>query len=406
MISTRTKLIWVSILYFAEGFPFGLVQDAIPVYLRFQGVGLTSIGLLSLAGLPWTLKFFWAPAVDLLGTRKAWIVGCQVLLSTALLLILAVNPTGSGLFLWCILVLAIFSATQDVAVDAYTIEILETDEMGPANGLRVTAYRIAMIAAGGLFVALAGWIGWQGAFLAASGLMAVYAFASSRAPTLHVVSPASGESRGARESLAMRIWTPLGEICRRPGFVPVMIFILLFKLGDMALAPMVKPFWVDRGFSPLQIGVIPGTLGVLFTIIGALLGGGLTRRWGIFHALWILGLAQAGSNLFYAGAAVLPPSTALMYAAAAVESFCGGLGTAPFLAFLMSICDRRYAATQYALMTALFGLARSVSGAFSGYATEHLGYDAYFFASFFMAFPAYCFLPRVRQWLSDDFESI
>ena len=172
---------------------------------------------------------------------------------------------------------------------------------------------------------------------------------------------------------------------------------LIFE--DVAYDYFDTPFWVDRGFTPLEIGVVPGTLGVIFTIIGALLGGSLTRRWGIFHALWILGLAQAGSNLFYAGAAALPPSAALMYTAAAVESFCGGLGTAPFLAFLMSICNRRYAATQYALMTALFGLARSISGAFSGYGAALLGYDVYFLGSFFMAFPAYCLLPRVRQWL-------
>ncbi|MFC1889259.1 MFS transporter [Thermodesulfobacteriota bacterium] len=399
-MSTRTKLLWVSILYFAEGFPFGLVQDAIPVYMRFQGIGLSSIGLVSLAGLPWTLKFFWAPAVDLLGTRKTWIVGCQVLLSASLLFFVVMNPTQGGFFLWLVMVLAVFSATQDIAVDAYTIEILEKEEMGPANGLRVTAYRIAMIAAGGLFVALAGWVGWGSAFGIASLLMAIYAVTSSRAPARGPEFQSAGEIPATRESLAMKVWTPLAELYRRPGFVPVMVFILLFKLGDMALAPMVRPFWVDRGFTPLEIGVVPGTLGVIFTIIGALLGGALTRRLGIFTALWILGLAQAGSNLFYAAAASLPPSTALMYTASAVESFCGGLGTAPFLAFLMSICDRRYAATQYALMTALFGLARSVSGACSGYATEHLGYAAYFLASFFMAFPAYCLLPRVRKWLS------
>ena len=392
-MSTRTKLCWIAILYFAEGFPFGLVFDAFPVYFRFHHVSLASIGLLSLAGLPWTLKFLWAPAVDLIGSRRSWIVGCQVFLTVTLLLVLGLDPSGEGLILWLIMGLAVLSATQDIAIDAYTIELLDESEMGPANGLRVTTYRIALIAAGGLFVALAGWLGWKGAFTVAAGVLAVYALVSTRAP---VKKPRLSPEDGTR--LAKRIWAPLASLLRRPGFVPVMLFILLFKLGDMALGPMVRPFWVDRNFTPLQIGVIPGGLGVVFTVVGALLGGALTRRWGIFHALWILGLAQAGSNLTYATAAALPPSTELMYGASAVESFCGGLGTAPYLAFLMSICDKQYAATQYALLSALFGLTRSLSGAVSGFAAERFGYAAYFLATFFLAFPAYALLPWVKGW--------
>jgi PAT family beta-lactamase induction signal transducer AmpG len=166
----------------------------------------------------------------------------------------------------------------------------------------------------------------------------------------------------------------------------------------MALGPMVRPFWVDRHFTALQIGAVPGTLGVVATIVGALLGGSLTARWGIFRALWVLGIFQAASNLVYAAAAALPPSTALMYSASFVESLCGGLGTAPFLAFLMSICDKAHAATQYALLTALFGLTRVVAGTVSGWAAEGMGYAAYFAATFALAWPALLVLPWVRQW--------
>ncbi|NIQ39355.1 MAG: hypothetical protein GTN81_12285 [Proteobacteria bacterium] len=130
-------------------------------------------------------------------------------------------------------------------------------------------------------------------------------------------------------SFVQRMRAPLIDFFRRPGLIGIVLFILLFKLGDMSLGPMIRPFWVDRNFTPLQIGVVPGGLGVDFTIAGALLGGPLTRRWGIYHALWMLGLAQAGSNLTYATAATLPPSTTLMYHSSAVESFCGGLETAP-----------------------------------------------------------------------------
>ncbi len=400
-MSTRTKLFWVAILYFAEGFPFGLVFDAFPVYFRFHGVSLANIGLLSLAGLPWTIKFLWAPAVDLIGSRRSWVVGCQVFLALTLLVILTMDPSEGGMIVWLIMGLAVLSATQDIAIDAYTIELLDESEMGPANGLRVTTYRIALIAAGGLLVAMAGWIGWKGAFSVAAVVLALYAVVSSRAPSGEAMARFPETTTGGGAALAQRAWAPLIQLLRRPGFVPVMIFILLFKLGDMSLGPMIRPFWVDRNFTPLQIGAVPGGLGVVFTIVGALLGGSLSRRWGIFHALWILGLAHAGSNLTYATAAALPSSTALMYTASAVESFCGGLGTAPYLAFLMSVCDKQYAATQYALLSALFGLTRALSGAVSGFATEHFGYSTYFILTFFLAFPAYLFLPWIRGWTHD-----
>ncbi|MBW2058576.1 MAG: MFS transporter [Deltaproteobacteria bacterium] len=397
-MSTRTKLFWVAVLYFAEGFPFGLVFDAFPVYLRFQGVSLASIGLLSLAGLPWTVKFLWAPAVDLVGNRRSWVVGCQAFLAFTLLLVLTMDPTEGSMILWLVMGVAVLSATQDIAIDAYTIELLDESEMGPANGLRVTTYRIALIAAGGLFVALAGWIGWKGAFATAALVLGLFAILSMHAPSGVNAGCTAAVPRAPGFALAGRILAPLRELYNRPGFLAVMIFILLFKLGDMSLGPMIRPFWVDRHFTPLQIGAVPGGLGVIFTIVGALLGGSLTSRWGIYQALWILGLTQAGSNLTYAAAAALPPSTALMYTASAVESFCGGLGTAPYLAFLMSICDKRYAATQYALLSALFGLTRALSGAVSGFATERFGYATYFVVTFLLAFPAYAFLPWVRVW--------
>jgi len=398
-MTTKTKLLWVSALYFAEGFPFGLVNDVFPVFLRIHGVRLAEIGLLSLVGLPWTLKFLWAPAVDLWGRRRTWVVGCQVLLTLGLLASLTVDPSRVTGILWAVVLsLAIFSATQDIAIDAYTIELLDEQEMGPANGVRVTAYRVALIAAGGLFVALAGTVGWPIAFLGAAAIMGVCALLSLRLPHMNRTRPPA-LAEGSKVSLAEQaLWIPLQQFFAYRGFLAVMLFVLTFKLGDMALGPMVRPFWVDRQFTPVQIGAVPGTLGVIGTILGALLGGALTARWGIFRALWVLGIFQAASNLGYAAVATLPPSTGLMYGASIVESFCGGLGTAPFLAFLMSICDKAHAATQYALLSALFGLTRVVAGTVSGWATEGIGYAAYFTLTFFLAWPALLLLPRVRSW--------
>jgi len=398
-MKTSTKLTWVAILYFAEGFPFGIVNDALPIFFRIHGIRLADIGLLSLVGLPWTLKFFWAPAVDLWGRRRTWVVGCQIFLVLGLLAVLAVDPSRVSAILWAVVLgLAFFSATQDIAIDAYTIELLDEREMGPANGVRVTAYRVALIAAGGLFVAAAGLIGWPAAFVGAAAVMALSCLLSSRLPHARPDPVTPVPATPTRGTLERAIWTPLQQFFGYPGFVSVMLFVLTFKLGDMALGPMVRPFWVDRHFTPFQIGAVPGTLGVVSTILGALLGGGLTARWGIFRALWVLGIAQAASNLVYAAAAALPPSMPLMYAASIVESFCGGLGTAPFLAFLMSICDKAHAATQYALLSALFGLTRVMAGAVSGWVTEEIGYAAYFTLTFFLAWPALALLPWVRRW--------
>lgn len=405
-MTTKIKLFWVAILYFAEGFPFGLINDTFPVYLRFQGMSLTNIGLLSLAGGPWILKFLWSPLVDFWGRRKAWFAGCQILISLVLLGTFYLNPSNAGPILLLLFVMAILSATQDIAIDAYTIELLDEKEMGPANGIRVTTYRIALIGAGGLLVAMAGFVGWETAIISASILLILLSYISSHTPVVPRHRPNVKAIQGMSSRIIEGVWGPLKPLFKkRSGFIFVMLFILLFKLGDMTMGPMVKPFWVDRKFTPVQIGLIPGFIGVVSTISGALVGGSLTGRWGIFRALWILGIAQAASNLVYAAAAALPPSQLLMYTASVTESFCGGLGTAPFLAFMMSICEKEYAATQYALLSALFGLTRLMSGTISGWATEHLGYTAYFITTFFLAWPAFLLLGRIRAWTVADSNS-
>src|SRR5438876_1526812 len=401
-MSTRQKLVLVAALYFAEGFPFGMFMDIIPVYLRLQNVSLTGIGLVSAAGFAWSLKFFWAPAVDRWGARSTWIWACQALLVIPLLGFAQENFAGVSWTLWTfIILLVLLSATQDIAIDAYTIQLLDKREMGLANGVRVTAYRFALYGTN-LLLAAAEFVGWPPVFLGAAALLAGFSLLSFRAPAAGTVP-----SRGSEESprtLSDAIVMPFRQFLLRPGFLAVAAFVLTFKLGDMALGPMVAPFWVDRKFSAFEIGMVKGTLGGLATIGGALLGGALTSRWGIFRALWVLGIFQAVSNLVYAAAAALPPNTALMYGASLVESFCGGLGTAPFLAFLMSICSKAHAATQYALLSALFGLTRALSGAFSGVATEGMGYAAYFTATFFLAWPAFLLLPWVKDWAGEEHE--
>jgi PAT family beta-lactamase induction signal transducer AmpG len=282
------------------------------------------------------------------------------------------------------------AATQDIAIDAYTIEMLTPGEEGVANGVRVAAYRVALIVAGGVLVALAGRAGWGGAFSGAAALLAVLAAAILMLPRLP-----RREHDTARWLRTFRAWLA------RPGAIAVFLFILLYKVGDTAMGPMVRPFWVDRGLTLDDIAFVTTAFGVGATIVGALVGGALTSRIGIFHALWMLGLLQALSNLGYAAAALADAGRPGIYAASLLESFTGGLGTAAFLSFLMNICDKEQAATQYALLSALFNLSGTLVGAFSGHGAEQLGYGSYFALTFLLALPAYALLPWVRQWIRD-----
>jgi len=384
----RRKLAWVALLYFAEGFPFGIVFDNLPVYFRVHGVSLKDIGLMGLLGLPWTLKVLWAPLVDGFGRKRTWIVAALTAIAVVLAVLPYVEVTTDLHLVWgLLLVLTIASATQDIAIDAYTIGLLDRGEEGIGNGIRVSAYRAALIVGGGGLLALADRAGWTIVFGAAAGIAALLAVALSATPAI------------AAESAPRPPWLPaLADWLRRPGAIFVFLFVLTYKLGDASMGPMVKPFWVDRGLKAWDIAAISNTLGIGLTVGGALVGGMLTSRMGIFRSLWILGLAQAFSNLGYAGAAWLDAGRPGIYAASAVESFTAGLGTAAFLAFLMRICDPAQAATQYAALSAVFALTRTLASAASGFGAERLGYAGYFAFTFVLAFPAYLFLPWIRAW--------
>ena len=385
--SLRVRLAWLAALSFASGFPFGLVNETLPVYLRTHGAGLVEIGLISAVSFPWTFKFIWAPLVDRLGSRRQWIFGCLAGL-TLLTVILAVLELGElARWFWLLLVLMVtLSATQDVAIDAYTIESTTTRELGVANSVRIAAYRIAMFTAGGLLIWMAGRSGWPASFLAGATMIGALTIAALFIP----------EPRRAVASAAS-VWEPLRALLARPGIWAVVVFALLFKLDIYAMEPMTRPFWVDRGLTLEEIGGIltPGRIGA--TVGGAVLGGLVTTKLGIFRGLWILGLVQALSSLGYAGVASVPVSKPLIITAALFENFAHGLGTAAFLAFLMSVCERRYAATQFAVLSALLALSRTLAGGASGVLAESMGYGPYFFLTFLLAIPAFALLPWIKH---------
>jgi MFS transporter, PAT family, beta-lactamase induction signal transducer AmpG len=384
--SLRVRLTWLAALSFASGFPFGLVNETLPVYLRTHGSGLVEIGLVSALSFPWTFKFLWSPLVDRLGTRRQWIAACLTGL-TALTLVLASVELGALARWFWVLLLAIvtFSATQDIAIDAYTIEATTKQELGVANSVRIAAYRVSMFTAGGLLIWLAGRTDWTTSFQTATALLGGLTLASLLLPLAR------------RSASHPSIWEPLRALLTRPGVWAVAVFALLFKLDIAAMEPMTRPFWVDRGFTLEEIGAILTTGRIIATVAGAVLGGILTTRWGIFRSLWVLGAVQAFSSLGYAGAAAAPPSKPLMVGVALFENFAAGLGTAAFVAFLMSVCERRYAATQYAVLSALLALSRTVAGGASGAVAEQLGYAKYFLLTFFLGLPAFLLIPRFRE---------
>jgi PAT family beta-lactamase induction signal transducer AmpG len=391
-VTLRRKLTWVAVLYFAEGFPFGIVVDNLPVYFRVHGVSLVDIGMMSLLGLPWTLKVLWAPLVDRLGHTRRWITLALFAMGALMAGLPWFEPAAPTPALWALLVaLTVASATQDIAIDAYTIGLLDRGEEGIGNGVRVSSYRAALIVGGGGLVAIAEFAGWPTVFATAAAVLVVLAACAHRAPPIRVET-----ERRAPWLESLRAWLS------RPGAAAVFCFVLAYKLGDASMGPMIKPFWVDRGLTVAEIGLVSTTAGVGLSVVGALCGGAFASRFGIFRGLWLLGLAQAFSNLGYAAAAGAGAGRAGIYAASALESFTGGLGTAAFLAFLMRACDKEHAATQYAMLSALFGLTRTLAGAASGVGTARLGYASYFAFTFVLALPAYVFLPWVREWCGED----
>jgi MFS transporter, PAT family, beta-lactamase induction signal transducer AmpG len=385
--SLRARLAWLAALSFASGFPFGLVNETLPVYLRTHGAGLVEIGLISAVSFPWTFKFLWAPLVDRLGSRRQWIFGCLAGL-TLLTVILAVLELGElARWFWLLLVLMVtLSATQDVAIDAYTIESTTTRELGVANSVRIAAYRIAMFTAGGLLIWMAGRSSWPVSFLTGATMIGALTIAA-----LFIPEPPRAVASAAS------IWEPLRALLARPGIWAVVVFALLFKLDIYAMEPMTRPFWVDRGLTLEEIGGILTPGRIVATVGGAVLGGLVTTKLGIFRGLWTLGLVQALSSLGYAGVASVPVSKSLIIAAALFENFAHGLGTAAFLAFLMSVCERRYAATQFAVLSALLALSRTLAGGASGVLAESMGYGQYFFLTFLLAIPAFALLPWIKH---------
>ncbi len=386
----RKKLTVIALVYVVEGFPMGVYVGVFPVLLRGEGVSLTELGLYSGLALAWSLKVLWSPLLDRFGQRRHWIGGALLVMAGSLLVLGGQDLTRLTTLLW--LALALFclaSATQDIAIDAYTIGLIDRGDEGPANAMRNTAYRIGMVGLAPALLFLPRWIGSAGALQAGAALCVLMALGVQALPRVEVPAAARRE-----------MWAALRRWLLRSGALPVFAFVLLYRVGDGAMTPMVQPFWVDRGFSNEEIAAYSSWVGGLATIAGAWIGGLAVVRMGIGRALVWIGLLALLSNLGYAAAATWPETGRPgVIAASVVESLCSGMAGVAFMSFLMRITEKEHAAVQYALLTALYNLAGSLLRIPSGAITEAVGYGAFFALTAVFALPAFAFVRRAARWL-------
>jgi PAT family beta-lactamase induction signal transducer AmpG len=389
-VSLRRQLAIVAVVYVVEGFPMGVYMDVWPVFLRRHDVSNTAIGLLSAFSFAWAAKVLWSPLVDRFGERRHWIFGALGVMAAALSMLAVDDPFALGPLLWLAIGLfCVASATQDIAIDAYSIGFTQRGQEGPVNSVRVTAYRGGLIAAGTGLLFLPRVVGWGGTFASAALLCLAMALA------VRVFCPPVQIPAEARRQtlIALRRWLA------RPGAAAVLAFILLYRVGDRAMGPMVRPFWVDRGFSDEQIGIVANGLGAVATVLGALSGGLVVARLGIARSLLVLGVLALASNLAYAFAAQQDAPANGIYVASLVESLCSGLASVAFLSYLMRITEKQHAAVQYALLTAVYALSGSLVAAPSGWLSDQLGYATYFAFTAALALPAFAFLRGASAWL-------
>jgi len=386
------------VLGFASGLPLALTGGTLQAWATVEGVPLQEIGFLTLVGAAYTIKFLWAPFIDrfappVLGRRRGWMLVTQLLLALSILAMGTLSPSSTLMPLAFLAVLVVFlSATQDIAFDAYCTDVLRKDERGAGAAVKVMGYRLAMIVSGGLALIMADqWIGWGNTYMVMGGLMLLSALATLWAPEPEHVARAP---RTLREAVV----EPLHEFFTRRGALAVLLLIVLYKLGDAFAGALSTTFLIrGAGFTPTEVGTVNKVLGLAATIIGALAGGSLMSRWGLYRSLMAFGLLQAMSNLAYWLIAVSPKNLWLMATGVGIENLCGGLGTASFVGLLMALCRQRFSATQFALLSALSAVGRTyLAGPLTPPLVEHLGWPGFFLVTVVIAVPGLVLLRMLR----------
>lgn len=394
------------ILGFASGLPYNLTRETLSAWMTVEGLKLGTIGWFNLANVPATFKFLWSPLLDryvppFLGRRRGWMVITQVALIVAIAVMALQRPT-EALEMLAInaIVIAFLSATQDIAIDAYRADVLEERETGAGVSVWVLGYRLALLLTGALALVWAQQASWQVVYLLMAGLMALGLLTSVLAAE-PIVRDREGNLVESPQTLAEAVQQPFADFFQRSGMlrgILILGFVLLYKLGDYLASTMTTPFLLRTGFPLDQVGAIKGGVGLLATIVGGLVGGAVLSRIGINRSLWIFGGLQAVSNLSYFALALVGKNDALMVVTVNIENFCAGLGTAAFLGFLMSLCNPRFSATQYALLSSLVAVSREVIASPAGVIAQATGWPWFFFLTFCAALPGLLLLPVFAPW--------
>ncbi|MHA1599627.1 MAG: AmpG family muropeptide MFS transporter [Alphaproteobacteria bacterium] len=389
------RLVVILLMGFASGLPLPLTLATLSFWLARVGVDKTAIGLFALVGLPYGLKFIWAPVLDhlrapilgrIFGRRRGWALLTQAALIVAILCLGASDPLNAP---WttaaAALAVAFCSASQDIAIDAYRIEILEDFEQGAGAAATQTGYRIGLLVAGAGAIALSDFIGWFTVFAILACFVLIGTIAVLIAPE---PAPESGRRALSRENwLQTAVLAPFTDFLRRPGWLAILAFILLYKFGDAIGGVMANPFFVELGFTGVEIASITKVFGLLATFGGIVAGGVLVARYGLFPALAIGGVLQAVTNFLYAAQAQAGHDIVFLAATIGADNFTGGLGSAAFVAYLSSLCNRAFTGTQFALLTSLMAVGRTVLSSGGGWLADHMDWVAFFSLTAALAVP-------------------
>ncbi|MPZ46593.1 MAG: MFS transporter [Betaproteobacteria bacterium] len=391
-----------ALMGFASGLPLLLTGSVLQAWLRDGGVDLARIGLFALVGLPYTLKFLWSPLFDryalpVLGRRRGWLVVTQAALAAALVALSYANPTSDDLVAVSVaaLMVAFFSASQDIVVDAHRRESLTDLELGLGSAMYVNGYRIGMLLAGGGGLILADVLSFPEMYRLLAAFMAACVVVS-------LVAPEPPLPPGRPRSLAEAVVLPFRDYFTREGAWLALAFILLYKLGDTLASAMTTPFYLDLGYSKSEIGAVVKLFGFWATIAGATLGGIWILRIGLKRALWLFGIGQMVSTFGFVVLSGLPPSLPALATVIAVENLTAGLGTAAFVGFMGALTDRRFTATQYALLSSLMGIPRVLAAAPTGWLAQSLGWSTFFLACALIALPGLALLRWMRRLMPEE----
>ena len=413
---TNPRVVAAMTLGFASGLPFNLSQGTLQAWLATVDIDLKTIGLFTLVSAPYTFKVFWAPLVDryalpFLGRRRGWVLVFQVALAGVIVLIGLQSPERNvQLVALLAFTMAFLSASQDIVIDAYRTDTLRHEERGIGSTFTQLGWRLAALISGALALVMSDRIGWHNTYLCLALVMAATMLATVRAPEpeRRIEQPAT---------LAAAVLRPLAEFLARPGAWALLALVVLYKFGDAFALSLSTAFLIKGvGFSATEVGAISKTTNLVATILGTLAGGVLFVRFGLYRSLLVFGALQAVTNLLYAWLAAAGRDLGLMLLAVGFDNLAGGMGAAAFGAFIMALCDQRFSAFQFALLSALSSIARTFLGPLAATLVdggvfsltvpgadllqlrfEAIGWHNFFIVTFFTALPGLLLLVAMRS---------